>query len=192
MELLREYFGRKREGEVKNEWLYILRCEENKWYIGKSGNLSQRLEEHFYDQNGSAWTSKYKPIQLMEIKTVDGEFHEDLIVKEYMKKYGIENVRGGSYSSITLVDYQLRALNSEMIHASNSCFKCGRLGHMARGCPINPDRCYRCNEIGHIAKKCIKMGSPPMKRMRPNDETLICYKCQGKGHLADQCLQKYV
>ena len=43
-------------------YIYVLLLEENKYYIGKSNNIDNRLESHF-NGNGSAWTKKYKPIK---------------------------------------------------------------------------------------------------------------------------------
>lgn len=36
------------------------------------------------------------------------------------------------------------------------CYKCNKMGHLARECKMEGDRCYNCNKIGHIAKDCDK------------------------------------
>lgn len=56
-----------------------------------------------------------------------------------MSKYGIENVRGGSYSSIELDDNSLSILQKEIWHSKNSCIKCGRNSHFAKDCYVKTD-----------------------------------------------------
>lgn len=51
-----------------------------------------------------------------------------------MEMYGIDNVRGGSYTKIKLDDYQLRALELELRTAKDLCFRCGKPGHFALEC----------------------------------------------------------
>lgn len=183
MELLKEYFMWK-ENDQKKEWLYVLKCENEKWYIGKSSRLIQRLEDHV-NKIGAVWTTKYRPIKLMEIRTLQGEFHEDLVVKEYMKKYGMENVRGGTYSSIYLYDYQKKSIEMEMKHASNSCFKCGKQGHMAKECTENIIRCFKCDEIGHMANTCD--NEEEYKQPNKKSKLMRCFVCGETGHYANEC-----
>ena len=61
--------------------IYVLQLENNKFYVGKTNNLTIRLEQH-YNTNlrlGSAWTQKYKPIKLVEIIQNCDDFDEDII-----------------------------------------------------------------------------------------------------------------
>lgn len=114
--------------------IYVLKCEKNRYYIGKTDRpLQSRVEEHFYGK-GSAWTKKYKPIKVVEeIKDAD-EFDEDKYTKKYMKKYGISHVRGGSYTEINLPDYSIQSLQKELCSASDLCFRCNRTGHFVKDC----------------------------------------------------------
>ena len=57
------------------------------------------------------------------------------MVKKYMKKYGIDAVRGGSYSQVQLSAKQREFLSAELRTAAGSCFVCGRSGHLCRQCP---------------------------------------------------------
>jgi predicted GIY-YIG superfamily endonuclease len=85
--------------------IYILQLKDGKYYIGKSDNVMKRYEEHLQGK-GSKWTTMYKPISVVKVIENASPFEEDKITKEYMAKYGISNVRGGSYVSITLDDVQ--------------------------------------------------------------------------------------
>jgi predicted GIY-YIG superfamily endonuclease len=117
--------------------IYTLLLENKKYYIGKTNRLiGSRINEHFYNY-GSEWTKMYKPIQVLEILENASEYDEDKYTKIYMKKYGIENVRGGSYTQINLHDYQLKALQNEFRTSDDSCFKCGNKGHFSKECNYN-------------------------------------------------------
>ena len=81
-------------------YIYVLKLISNKYYVGKTNNPDFRFNNHL-NFKGSAWTKLYKPIKLMEL--IEGDkYDEDKYTMKYMDKYGISNVRGGSYSNIKL------------------------------------------------------------------------------------------
>lgn len=45
---------------------------------------------------------KYKFIEMIDVIETNEHFLEDMYVKKYMNRYGINNVRGGSYSRVLL------------------------------------------------------------------------------------------
>lgn len=47
-------------------YIYVLKLEQDKYYIGKTDNPNIRLENHF-SSNGSEWTKLYKPLKIIEI-----------------------------------------------------------------------------------------------------------------------------
>jgi predicted GIY-YIG superfamily endonuclease len=113
--------------------IYALQLESGKYYVGKTHNLELRFQEH-KSGNGSEWTKKYKPISIIESYEHDSTFEEDVLTKKYMMKYGIENVRGGSYAKIELEEWQVKSLEHEFKSVSDKCFKCGEKGHFANEC----------------------------------------------------------
>jgi len=153
--------------------IYILSLNCGKYYIGKSNNVLKRYQQHL-EGCGSAWTKKYKPIKLVETITDASPFEEDRITKEYMSKYGRENVRGGSYVGIQLTESQNNSLNRELWGEKNLCIRCGRPGHFVNNCfartnvdgePIlsgsdsesdcsDDGTCYRCGRHGHWSTEC--------------------------------------
>jgi predicted GIY-YIG superfamily endonuclease len=118
--------------------IYILKLREGKYYIGKTKNVEKRFNEHITG-NGSGWTKKYKPISLIKSVVSTSYFDEDKYVKEYMAKYGIENVRGGTYSNIDLDANCISVLQKEIRHSKNLCTRCGRDTHFIKDCYAKTD-----------------------------------------------------
>jgi len=137
--------------------IYVLECQQGKYYVGKSADVMKRYEQH-KDGSGSAWTKKYKPIKMNKIVSDVSPFEEDKVVKEYMLKYGPDNVRGGSYSQMVLDAATLNLLQKELWGASDKCMKCGKSGHFASKCyskvvdeesseaEVNMFECERCDK----------------------------------------------
>ena len=46
--------------------IYILKCDQDKYYVGKSNNADFRIKDHF-EKGGSQWTKKYKPIEAKNV-----------------------------------------------------------------------------------------------------------------------------
>ena len=137
-------------------FIYVLQLLENKYYIGKTNNPNFRLEQHF-NSEGSEWTKKYKPIKLLELVKGDN-YDEDKYTLKYMEKYGINNVRGGSFCEIKLTGGNKNFIEKMITGATDKCYKCGEKGHFAKNCsytPISKEyRCFRCNRIGHFVEDC--------------------------------------
>ncbi len=115
-------------------YIYILKLEQNKYYIGKTNNPSFRLNEHF-SSNASSWTKKYKPLEIVEIISDCDDYDEDKYTKIYMDKYGIDNVRGASYTSIYLDKNIKKLLLKSSYNTNNKCFNCGSKEHFYKECP---------------------------------------------------------
>ena len=149
-------------------FIYTLQLEQQKYYIGKTNNPQFRLDSHF-NLNGSEWTKKYKPIQVVEIIPNCDDYDEDKYTIKYMEKYGINNVRGGSFCEI-----QLREENKTT------------LKRMITG---TTDKCFICGEKGHFAKECNKDDDNFSKLLNELEELLVknelCFRCYRKGHYAD-------
>jgi hypothetical protein len=117
--------------------VYILKCSNDKYYVGYTEkDINYRFNEHL-NGFGSSWTKKYKPIEVLKHYNVNDRFEEDKQTKMLMSKYGIENVRGGSYVSIILPSYQILALRKEILSGDNKCYICKNSGHYARDCNSN-------------------------------------------------------
>jgi predicted GIY-YIG superfamily endonuclease len=173
---------------MNNTHIYILRLKGNRYYIGKTENVLRRYKEHCKGE-GSAWTRKYEPLELALVIEDASPFDEDKYVKEYMAKYGIQNVRGGSYSSEVLDEAQLYMLQREIWGAKDRCITCGRSGHFGKACFAKTDiygkeigdySCELCNKIFGTAFECAQ-------HERVCKEGLVCFRCGRRGHFANGC-----
>ncbi|CAM4420304.1 GIY-YIG nuclease family protein [Pseudoalteromonas ostreae] len=88
-----------------NIYLYVLKLQNSKLYVGQSIEPEKRIKAHFKGK-GSAWTRLFPPIEI--IKQWDSTFtdwklaevEENLITLTLMQKFGWKNVRGGYWSNI--------------------------------------------------------------------------------------------
>ena len=84
--------------------IYILQLQHGCFYVGKSDNPYKRLTQH-KNGRGSAWTRLHKPIRMVKKRKMTSTLQEDQITEEWMKKKGIDKVRGGMYCQIDLPEH---------------------------------------------------------------------------------------
>jgi len=146
------------------EHIYILRLRAGKYYIGKTKNVDKRWVEHT-EGCGSGWTKKYPPLSLVKSVVSTSHFDEDRYVKEYMGKYGIENVRGGTYSNMVLDANCIALLEKEIRHSKNLCVRCGRGTHFVKDCYATTDSDGEV--IKDVAKETVKNAKNAKQDAKP-------------------------
>lgn len=148
--------------------MYILKLVGNRYYLGYSPNVKQRIQEHI-DGNGSSFTKKYKPIDVVKIKENISEHLINKYVIGYMKKYGIDKVRGGAFKGLKLNNEQIKELAKYGI--------------------------YKLDKEEEFFDKLIKetqneVNSEPLKI--PIIQTNgTCYRCMKDGHSQDSCRESH-
>jgi hypothetical protein len=77
-------------------YIFLTKLENNKFFVGSTDNIEQKLE----NITEIDWVKKYKPLEIMLF--IPNSNNIDKYVIFYMQKYGINNVRGGSFNDIIL------------------------------------------------------------------------------------------
>lgn len=155
--------------------VYILRLTDGKYYVGKSKCIDSRIGDHM-NNCGSEWTKRYKYVEQIAHYPNCDSFDEDAHTLRTMAKYGIDNVRGGSFSRMEL-DQEDKIIIKRMINgASDKCFVCGSVSHWVRDCPINKEK-YQLN-WDNILDKVISLIQG------------VCTRCGRDSHTANKCYAK--
>ena len=95
-------------------YIYILKLESNKYYIGKTDNSSFKLRNY---SNDYIWTRRYKPIKILFLIQND-DINKYIFL--YMEIYGINNVRGGDYCELILSEENIISIKKEIGRNNNS------------------------------------------------------------------------
>lgn len=178
--------------------IYILKLEGAKYYVGKTNDLERRKQEHI-NGTASTWTKKYKPISVDQIIKNTSPFDEDKYVKEYMNKYGIDNVRGGTYVTEELDEVSKYQLQKELWATNDCCTQCGRKGHFVKNCKSTKDingvsiyekeeyiqiwECDHCEKQYEDKSECAKHE----KICRNKKLSKTCFQCGESSHYANEC-----
>jgi predicted GIY-YIG superfamily endonuclease len=164
--------------------VYVLRCEGDHYYVGRTDrSVDDRYQEHLAGR-GSKWTKKHPPFEIIQIIQSADQFDEDKVTKQYMQKYGIDKVRGGSYSQLTLPPSSLASLKKELCSASDQCFRCGQIGHYSNKCPNKKDEEGEDFSCGKCGKKYKTEGG--LAQHQPKCE-VNCRRCGRNTHKAKKC-----
>ena len=119
----------------KNEaGVYILKLSDRKYYVGESTNIQKRIWIH-QNENGSAWTKRYKVVKQKELMSVDKDFDELIQPLYMMNKYGVDNVRGSLFTKPFPLDLSEKIMAAQLYCELNGlCRRCGRGDHYINNC----------------------------------------------------------
>tara|TARA_B110000208_G_scaffold107557_1_gene133427 strand:- start:1579 stop:2052 length:474 start_codon:yes stop_codon:yes gene_type:complete len=141
-------------------YIYILLLEQKKYYIGKTYNPNVRINNHF-NNIGAEWTRLYKPLARVKLIEDCDDEDEDKYTIQYMKKYGIENVRGGTFCRINLCKEEKYVLDRMIKSSNNECYNCGEISHFINQCP---HKIYKNSHTMNKKKKINKEDNKYIKK----------------------------
>ena len=162
--------------------IYILSLVENKYYIGYTDNIKKRVQDQI-DGKGSSFTKKYRPTSLVKVYENVSPLKVDKYVIKYMKKFGINNVRGGSYKNVELKKSQIDELekqgirypkvNKNLIDTINlDELIIDDIGEQVLKVPIKNANgtCFKCLKDGHYMPQCRETTDKFGNRIEEEDE----------------------
>ena len=163
--------------------VYVFKLVDDKYFVGSCKTpVKVAFDKHFWG-GGGEWTRIYAPKDIVECYlTRDDPFEVDRCVIDYMKNYGVENVRGGSFSWPELNMEQLKCINETIENPIDDCVKCKMDGHLSINCPYRGPFttgrfCTNCGMPGHNSEKC-------EREVDRRDRCLRCGRC---GHGTIDC-----
>lgn len=178
------------------ELLYVLKLSGDNYYVGKTDNLNQRYLAHV-SGSGASWTKLHPPVSIHEVRPVKDAYDETNTTKEYMKKHGIDHVRGGAYCQISIPDDVKLILLRELRAAADTCYTCGSSEHFTQACGRKPDSpvvvCGSITDASHLSqrKPMSTMIAVDMNSLKPRsrraDVDVTCYRCGRPGHISPEC-----
>ena len=110
-----------------SQCVYVLALQHGKYYVGITDDLPARMLEHGTGL-GSAWTrlvcwrwsilrpsltlSQHPPVRIFERRETTNRHDEQSVTLDMMQRFGVDNVRGGSWVRETLTEQVSCAINS--------------------------------------------------------------------------------
>lgn len=170
--------------------IYILECEQGKYYVGRSAYVRQRILSHF-NKHGSEWTKLYKPKRIISTFVGDA-FDEEKYTLKTMETFGVDNVRGGSYCAVILSNAEKAKAKQTIQSLSDKCYKCGSSGHFATDCKKNQKECSMCEGTKRLYLgegdwgDCIMCESESDSES-DDEKTDICWRCKKPDYDGDDC-----
>ena len=123
--------------------VYVLQLQHGCYYVGVTLNPIADLVEAHLSGYGVEWTKIHQPLAILKQiecgNSLNSRIYTDMYVKQYMLEFGIDKVRGGSFSNCKLDKMQRRALNKELWYAKKCCSRCGRTTHCGTSCYARKD-----------------------------------------------------
>jgi hypothetical protein len=154
-------------------YVYILELNGGNYYIGKTANIASRFNDHKCGK-GSAWTRIHGGCKMIEIHPCESLFDEDKHTLDFMDMFGLDKVRGGSFSNVVLTEEQKNVITKSMRNANGSCEGCGEYGHFINNCTTSLEKSKHINKTTEVSEG--------------NEDT--CKRCFRSNHTVENCYAK--
>lgn len=148
------------------EFIYTLRCQKDKYYIGKTYNVQIEYNEHL-DGTFCDITKEYKPYDIECILEVDDNISLEIVIAKYLNRYGSSNIYFHETDKKTI-----KRLRKE----DNKKCICDK-EHWLVECELNQKDKFWTNVLNRVVNKLTTNFK----------KSGICYRCGRYGHEVDEC-----
>jgi predicted GIY-YIG superfamily endonuclease len=114
--------------------VYVLELPKGRFYVGKSGNVEERLEQHRRGEGASCAEKFIRRVAPITQPDEDAEAWERAETLARMRRVGISRVRGWMFTAPELTEAQREAAFGQVCERFDLCRRCGRSGHFAAAC----------------------------------------------------------
>ena len=136
--------------------IYVLELEGGNYYVGKTRHTFDRFDQH-REGSGARWTKLHPVVGLYTFHKDRRDSDENMFTILMMKNFGIDKVRGGSWTNPEISDRSRKKLEKRIsrqrkrkwTYTGLPCSRCGRDSHPVEHCfasfhtngkALNPDR----------------------------------------------------
>lgn len=165
----------------KTPSVYVLQCTDNKYYVGYTTSLGKRIAAHFAG-NGAQYTRQHRPIKTVLYKE-GTPFDELKITLRYMKKYGVENVRGSCWCGHEILGSTVQILQDIVAYR-------GYVGHI-RATFKDINRVGLENVQNEFVNELVRNNGRDrvmqVFEQMYNATYEVCYNCGSEYHYASDC-----
>jgi len=155
------------------EYIYILECQQNKFFIGKTYNIQIEYNEHL-DGTFCDITKTFKPLSIHCIFDINSDININIIIGKYILKYGKENIYFLEESYINK-----KEIKTIIKLKNNNCI-CEKSDHWISTCSLNKKDDYWQKIINRVFNNITT-------DLKNNG---ICERCGRYGHKIDDCFAK--
>lgn len=176
--------------------LYVLKCEDDCWYVGITGDMDQRWRQHSRG-SGAEWTKEHHPIRIHSQRSVpysQAKREEAILTATLMLKYGINRVRGAAMSYRRPYDsrqsdvrrvagFIRKALDEDYYEILERVQE-----ELDNDCAAAPDE-DTVDEVGMLASVFggLSFVTTPYRNTSTSTSTENCTRCGRNSHTRDKC-----
>ena len=140
-----------KQEHLLNRGIYVLELQGGKIYVGKSNNITARIQEH-KDGRGCEFACHVVQRLVPHIEyTDDFESWERAETLFWMSVKGVDKVRGWLYTMTHLTKEQRKHAFEQICERYDLCRRCGKAGHFIS----------ECTEKGKMKKRGVIITSAP-------------------------------
>ena len=152
------------------EYIYVLKCQKDKYFIGKTYNVQIEYNEHL-DGTFCDLTKEFKPYEIECIFELVENNDLDIVISKYILKYSKDN--------IFFIEGNKKEIKKLIKKNNNNCI-CNSKEHWLINCNLN-------NKQEFWAKMFMKVFNKINDKFK---KVGFCHRCGREGHESNECFAK--